>query len=112
MERGHPHAFRLRSDELADALLHLRCGLISKGDGKDLPRRHPTVLQQIGNAAGQHRSFAGTSAGDDKQRATFVHDGRLLLRVQAKGHISHGSHCTNAADTTLTVCSNWHNLLP
>ena len=68
VKSGHPHSFCHRPDKLAHALLHLRGCLISKGDGKDLPRGDPALAHEICNAAGQHGGLARTRAGHDEQR--------------------------------------------
>ena len=85
VEGRHPHTLGHGADQPAHALFHFRGGLISKGNGEDLPRIYPAMAHEIGNAAGKHGSLARTSAGHDEQRAARVGNGLKLLWVEALG---------------------------
>ena len=75
VEGRYPHALGHGANQPAHALLHFRGGLISKGNGEDLPRIYPAMAHEIGNAAGKHRCLAGTGARHDEQRAARVGNG-------------------------------------
>ena len=43
------------------------------------------VVDEVGDAMGEHAGLAGPGAGDDQQRAGFVGDGVELIGVEALG---------------------------
>ena len=67
VEGGDPHLLRHRSDQAADALLHLPRGLVGEGDGQDLERGDVVGLDEVGDAVGQHPGLARTGPGHHQQ---------------------------------------------
>ena len=80
VEGGHPHAPRARAHELRQTLAHLGGRLVGEGDGEDLPRGRQVLLQDVGDAVGEHPRLAGTGAGQHQKR-TFRSHNRLALRA-------------------------------
>ena len=75
VKRAHPH--RLAGGQHIQACPHLVGRLVRKGQGNDLPRRHP-VPQQVGHAMGYHAGLAAPRSGQDQQRSVDVLDGGPL----------------------------------
>ena len=84
VERAHPHRPGHRPDERGDAVAHLVGGLVGERDGEDLRRGH-ALVDQVGDAVGEHPRLARTGAGDDEQRPAAVHDGVELVGVEPVG---------------------------
>ncbi|MNK78674.1 hypothetical protein D3C87_983170 [compost metagenome] len=72
----------LLADQLGDAPGHLEGGLLGEGDGQDALRAD-AVLDQVGEAPGEHRRLAGSGSGDHQNGAVEGRDGVVLLRVEA-----------------------------
>ena len=70
-----------RTDERADALAHLVGGLVGERDGQDLRRRH-ALVDEVGDAVGEHPGLARPGAGHHQQRPVGVDDGVELVGVQ------------------------------
>ena len=68
VEGGHPHGTGTVADEVHHPPLHLGSGLVGEGDGKDRPRVHPTLGDQVGDPASEHPRLAGTRTSDDEYR--------------------------------------------
>ncbi len=82
VEGGDDQAFPgLAADHRRHPLAHFAGGLVGKGYGQDLLRRHP-LLQQEDDAAGDHPGFAGPGAGEQQQRPLGVAHGGLLRGVE------------------------------
>ena len=62
--------------------LHLGGGLVGEGDGQEAEGRDAPVLDQVGDAVGEHPGLARAGAGDDQQRTVAVDDGLPLRGVQ------------------------------
>ena len=67
VERGHPHLLGDRTDQLGHPALHLVGGLVGEGDGQDLERRDTLVLDEVGDAVGEHAGLARARAGHDEK---------------------------------------------
>ncbi len=79
-------------DKLRDALLHFPCGLIGKGDGQNLLRRH-SAFNKVRHPGSNDTSFARAGSGQNHDRAFQSGDSFELLRVEGievyhkiKGH--------------------------
>ncbi len=81
VEGRHPHRLDHRPDEVADALAHLGGGLVGERDGEDVRRPH-ALVDQVGDAVGEHAGLARAGTGDDEQRPVGVHDGVELIGVE------------------------------
>ena len=64
------------------ALAHLRGGLVGEGDGQDGVRGHALLLDQPGDAAGDHPCLARARAREDEQGALRSLDGGALFWIQ------------------------------
>ena len=84
VERGDPHRLDDRPDQGADPLAHLGRGLVGERDRQDL-RRPRSLVDQVGDAMGQHAGLARAGSGHDQQRPVAVHHGVELLRVEPVG---------------------------
>ena len=82
MKRPHPDRARGQVEEVLHPAAHLARGLIGKGDGEDLARLGATLLDQPGDAVGEHTRLATAGAGKDQQRPIVGGHGRPLRRVQ------------------------------
>ncbi len=69
VERAHRHIARRRADQLLQALFHLGGGLVGEGDGQDVPRQHPLLAHEPGDAVGNDPGFSTPRTGKDQQRA-------------------------------------------
>ena len=67
MEGADPHAFSPRADQLFHSFPHFLGRLIGEGNRQDGIGRH-TLLQQVGNAAGQYLRLPRPGTGRDEQR--------------------------------------------
>ena len=81
VERGHPHRSGDRADQFGDAAAHLVGRLVGEGDGQDRRRRH-ALVDEVGDAMGEHPGLARSCAGDDEQRSAAVDDGVELVGVE------------------------------
>ena len=81
VERAHPHGPGHRADQVGDTVAHLLGGLVGEGDGQDGRRRH-ALVDEVGDAMGEHPGLARAGAGDHQQRPAAVHDGVELVGVQ------------------------------
>ena len=89
VEGGHPHAAGPPAHQLPQTLAHLGSGLVGEGDGEDLPGRRQVLLDDVGDAVGQHAGLAGAGAGQHQQRALGGDDGLALgvvQRIDVNGH--------------------------
>ena len=73
------------TQQRADPLLHLACGLVGEGHGDDVARLDAALLDQVGDLAGDHAGLAGAGAGKHQQRAADVVHGFLLPGIES-GH--------------------------
>ena len=62
-------------------MAHLVGGLVGERDGQDRRRRH-ALVDEVGDAVGEHPGLARPGAGDDQQRAAAVHDGVELIGIE------------------------------
>ena len=81
VERAHPHRLDDRPDQRLDAVAHLLGGLVGERDRQDRRRRR-AVVDEVGDAVGEHPGLARAGAGDHQQRAAAVHDGVELIGVE------------------------------
>ena len=82
VERADPHLERHRPDQRGHTLAHLAGGLVGERDRQDLHGMH-ALVDEVGDAMGQHPRLARAGAGDHQQRTAAVHDGVELVGVQA-----------------------------
>ena len=82
VERRHPHTLRHRPNEGADAVAHLAGGLVGEGDGQDLERRQAVMVDQVGDAMGEHAGLARPRPGHHQKRSAGMGDRLVLGRVQ------------------------------
>ncbi len=87
MERPHEHPRRAAGHQRLHALLHLARGLVSEGEREDVGGQHVLVLEDLGDAVGQHARLPGACAGEDQARA---------LRLD------HGFFCTSLSGSLLS----------
>ena len=89
VERAHPHRPDDRTDERPHPLAHLVGRLVGERDRQDPPWMD-ALVDEVGDAVGEHAGLPRTRPGDDEQRAAAVHDGVELVRVQpVRGGIWH-----------------------
>lgn len=94
MEGGDAQtATLLAVQQLADPLLHLPRRLIGEGDGGDGVGRIATLLNEVGDLAGDDAGFAATGTGKDEEGAINGSNGFPLAWVEigAGGHEPVGS---------------------
>ena len=72
-------------DQRLDALAHLVGGLVGERDGEDAERADALLLDEVGDAMGEHPGLARAGAGDDQQRSLGVHDRVELVGVELGG---------------------------
>ncbi|CAI8916143.1 hypothetical protein EMIT0196MI5_30307 [Pseudomonas sp. IT-196MI5] len=90
VEGTDPHAGRVDTHQLLDALAHLGSGLVGEGHRQDGVGRGVFDLDQPGDTVHQHSGFTGTSTGQDQ---LTTHGGCYSLAlgivegVQQKGEI-------------------------
>ncbi len=93
VERAHPHAAGAPGEQGAQALAHLRGGLVGERDGQDLPGGHAEVGHHVRDAVREHAGLARAGAGEHEERALAGED-RLALgvveRVDVDGAFLHG----------------------
>ena len=120
VERGDPHRPGDRADEFGDAAAHLVGRLVGERDGEDRRRRH-ALVDEVGDAMGEHPRLARSGAGDDQQRSAAVDDGVELVGVEpgervaavrrdarrrcCRGSRSRGTHPTNGPSHTVVDAS-------
>jgi hypothetical protein len=79
MEGAEPrHALDGGADQVPDPLAHLARGLVGEGDAQDLGRPSEACPDQVRQARGQGRGFAGAGARQHQHRA-FGGQHRLAL---------------------------------
>ena len=83
VERRHPHAFRMRTDQRGDPLPHLGCGLVGERDREDLAGVRTALREEIRDAPGEHTGLARSGTGHDQQRAAAVGHRGGLRRIEA-----------------------------
>ena len=81
MERADPHLVRHRTHQHGDALAHLAGRLVGERDRQDLHGMH-ALVDEVGDAVGEHPGLARTGAGHHQERAAAMHDGIELVGVQ------------------------------
>ena len=82
MEGADPYLAAAFTHQGAHALTHLFGGLVGKGNGQNIPRRH-AVVDQIGNAISERACFAAARACQNKHRPFQGFCGLALLPVQS-----------------------------
>ena len=82
MKGADPHAARVHRQHGREARHHLFGGLVGKSNRQHAAGRHRAVLQQPGDAGGQHPGFAGARARQDERVFIGQHHGRALLGVE------------------------------
>ncbi len=78
------HALHRLADEMGDPLLHLARRLVGEGDGEDLGGEGAALVEDVGDAGGQHPRLAGAGAGQHEDRAVQRLDRRALLGIEAR----------------------------
>jgi hypothetical protein len=68
--------------QVGDTGLHLTRGLVGEGDGDDMPRRYPVILDEPGDLFGDDGGLAAARTGQYQQWAIDVLYSGFLLRVQ------------------------------
>ena len=93
VEGAEPEPLRRAADELGDALDHLARRLVGEGDGEDFAREGLALVQDMGEAGGQHPGLAGAGAGEHQHRAIGCRHRRALLFVERRqiGGLGRGS---------------------
>ena len=87
VEGAHPDVARLGlAHNLADAPLHLARGLVGEGEGENGERVDPLV-DQVGDAVGEHTGLSGPRAGHHHHGALNVSCRRPLGVVQSRQHL-------------------------
>lgn len=61
---------------------HLTSCLVGEGHGKDSPRRHAMLRDQVRNAKGDHPGLAASGPGKNHERPPLMNDRLALTRVQ------------------------------
>ena len=100
MKRRDPHVTGPIPDELDHPLTHLSSGLIGESNRQNLADPDAALGDQVGDPARQDCGLSRTSAGDDQQRGSLVHDREALLGVKTVeqvvclrvGHVGMNSH--------------------
>jgi hypothetical protein len=80
---GDPHGFSPFAYQFSNALLHLCCGLIRKGNRKDLVGRNAAFGKQICDPPSKDSSLSRSSACYDQQWRTMVNHRFALLWIEA-----------------------------
>ena len=83
MKRPHPDRARGQVQEILHPAAHLARGFIGKGNGEDRARLSATLLDQPGDAVGEHARLATAGAGKDQQWPIVRGHCRPLRRVQS-----------------------------
>jgi hypothetical protein len=81
VEGADPHAAGPLLQERAQALAHLAGGLVGEGDREHVARVH-ALVDEAGDAVGEHTGLAGAGARQHHERALAVHHGRPLLGIE------------------------------
>jgi hypothetical protein len=90
VEGADPHAGRVDTHQLLDAMTHLGSGLVGEGHRQNGVRGRVFDLDQPGDTVHQHSGFTGTSTGQDQLTANGGCYGLALgivEGVQQKGEI-------------------------
>ena len=83
VERPHPHAGRLRSKEVRDAIAHLPRGLVRERDGENPFGRNAVLLHEMTDSSGQNPCLARPGARQNQHGPLEMHRGLELVRVEA-----------------------------
>lgn len=83
MEGIDPYAVHLFSQKGGYPFLHLSCGFVGEGDGKDVPRLYLVIIDQVSDPAGDDSRFSRACTGQYQQRSVFVPYGGFLLLIQS-----------------------------
>jgi hypothetical protein len=78
------------TEDSIDALAHFGCGFVGKGDSQNGVWGNALFLDEPGDAACNHASFARTGAGEDQQRAFGSFDSSALFGIQIGEERLHG----------------------
>ena len=82
VESTHPKfGGYFRTGKFFDSLLHLSCGLVGKGEGKD-SIWFVTGRQEIHNLICQHSCLSRPCTGNHEGRSILVGHGFTLLRIE------------------------------
>ena len=82
VEGAYPHACRVDTHQLLDAVAHLGSGLVGERHRQHRVRGRVFDLDQPGDTVHQHTGFAGTSAGQDQLTPDTGRDGLTLGIVE------------------------------
>src|SRR5699024_3437152 len=82
VKRAHPDALRTEAYYFVHSLPHLAGRLVGKRDRQDIPGVDPAVLDQMGNAVGQHPCLARSGPCQDQKRSLCAEYRFLLLFIQ------------------------------
>ena len=86
----------IRVQDGRHAMNQLGGGVARVGDGEDFVGTRGFSLDEVGDAARQHRGLAGSGAGDNQHGAVDVLDGLALLGGRSKNGALHGvTYITN-----------------
>ncbi|MCS6911033.1 MAG: hypothetical protein NZM11_10800 [Anaerolineales bacterium] len=96
MESADSQPAQVAAEQLLHAALHLFSRLVCKRHRQDVPGRDAEVLDEVGDAVGEHARLAGAGAGQHQSRPRRRGDGLMLLRVEV-GEEVHQSKPNKAA---------------
>ena len=82
VESADPHAAHIDRQHRRQARQHFLGGLVGEGHGQDAGRAHPPLLDQPGDACGQHPGLARARAGQDERRFVGQRDRGALFFVE------------------------------
>ena len=83
VESAYPHAAHRNRQHGAKAGHHLFGGFVRKCDGQNAARVDMALLQEPGDAGGQHPGFARTRPSQDQRMLGWQGDGGALFGVEA-----------------------------
>jgi hypothetical protein len=72
-------------DLFPGSLAHLARRFVGEGEGADVTRRDPALVDQVGDLAGDHTCFPGPGPGKDEERPRAIAHGLELSGVES-GH--------------------------
>ena len=82
VEGANPHAMHVDRQHAGEPRHHFLGGLVGKGHRQNAAGSHQSVLQQPGDACGEHARLARARAGQDQGVLGWQGHGGALLRVQ------------------------------